>query len=99
MKSLCGSRTDANKASQNGMTTLRTIVPQRLEGMMATCAILWILLEGWLAKHLTSLSLAVCMFRYLPEELDKRWRNCNSIFMLRYWPPILRDVVSVQVPG
>ena len=36
-QSLCGSRTDANKASQNCMTTLRTIVPQRLEGMMATC--------------------------------------------------------------
>ena len=35
--SLCGSRTDANKASQNGITTLRTIVPQRPEGMMANC--------------------------------------------------------------
>ena len=45
VKSLCGSRTDANKASQNCMTTLRTIVPQRLEDMMATCNPLDI--AGW----------------------------------------------------
>ena len=37
MKSLCGSRTDANKANQDGMTPLRTVVLQRLEDMMATC--------------------------------------------------------------
>ena len=32
-----GSRTDANKANQDGMTPLRTVVLQRLEDMMATC--------------------------------------------------------------
>ena len=31
MKSLCGSRTDANKDNQVGMTTLTTVVLQRLE--------------------------------------------------------------------
>ena len=37
MKSLCGSRTGANKANQVGVTPLRTDVLQRLEDMMATC--------------------------------------------------------------
>ena len=31
MKSLCGSRTDANKGNQVGMTSLMTVVLQRLE--------------------------------------------------------------------
>ena len=29
----------------------------------------------------------------------RRWRNYTSIFVLRYWPPVLRDVVFIQVPG
>ena len=29
----------------------------------------------------------------------RRWQNCNSIFVLRYWPPVLRDVVFIQVQG
>ena len=37
MKSLCGSRTDANKTNQDVMTPLRTVVLQRLEDMVATC--------------------------------------------------------------
>ena len=37
MESWCGSRTDANKANQNALTPLRTIVLQRLEGIMTTC--------------------------------------------------------------
>ena len=27
----------------------------------------------------------------------RRWQNCTSIFVLRYWPPVLRDVVFIQV--
>ena len=37
VKSLCGSRTGANKANQVGVTPLMTDVLQRLEDMMATC--------------------------------------------------------------
>ena len=37
VNSLCGSRTDANKANQDGTTPLRTIALQQLEEMIATC--------------------------------------------------------------
>ena len=36
MKSLSGSRADANKANQDDLTPLRTVVLQRLKDMMAT---------------------------------------------------------------
>ena len=71
VESLCGSRTDINKANQDGVTPLRTVVLQRLEEMMTTCNHLDIA-GGVAGKSSYNIVAGSVDVQVLPEELGEK---------------------------
>ena len=94
MKSLGGSRTDANKANQDGVSPLRTVVLHRLEDMMATCHHLNIA-EG--------VSYSQRAFRRLQKKygVELHQDNLSSVFMTvgvagTLWHPQFFSAITVE---
>ena len=71
MECLCGSRTDTNKANQDGVTPLRTVVLQQLEEMMDTFNHLDIA-GGVAGKSSYNIVAGSVDVQVLPEELDEQ---------------------------